>query len=246
MKYIFFCSILVLLMSCRQSKNQNEESSSQKTDSMTSITPENHSKNVLIVPGKRLGMVTLNQDAKPVFDHFGKPDTGEASMGKASATWHIKTNDQKSVLTIFTTRKMGVENFSRIKFVRTTSTVFKTKNGIGVGSTLKSIETQFELKKIGSFIENGKTYSLEGTAKGIAFEIGPDKKCHGIVVHPKNLKANETYIPIYENLKKSQDLIDCRDTFLKTTLFWTFSAYAESNTALPLRQSLKGITSFQL
>src|SRR5690606_24488432 len=85
-----------------------------------------------IIPGKRLGTIILNENATPVLDSLGKADSGDAAMGKTVSTWHENSDN---FLSIYTTTKMGVEDFSRIKAIRSLSPDFKTEQDLGVNST---------------------------------------------------------------------------------------------------------------
>ena len=42
----------------------------------------------LVVPGKSIGQTKLKEDAVLVYKKLGRPDAGDAAMGKSLATWY--------------------------------------------------------------------------------------------------------------------------------------------------------------
>ncbi len=204
-KGLYFLVVLCLF-SCRQQKTTKEtEQKANKNiveKGSDSILPDK-----LIIPGKQLGRIKLDQDALPIYKRLGKPDRGDAAMGKALSTWYIQDstlNGKTYLLSIFTTRKMGVDPVDRVKFVRTTLPKYRSKNKLGVGSSLAQIRKHFAVKKRGVFTKNNHTRTLYDTPDGIAFEIDSLQLCTGILIHPKEVSATGSYIPFYGNLKKEK------------------------------------------
>lgn len=198
-KLILFLSIISLI-SCKQKStetdkniDQNEQTSAQASQIESNIYDYKNQ----IIPGERLGTINLNENATAVLDSLGKPDTGDAAMGKAVSTWH---EDSNNFLSIYTSTQMGVEVFSRIKAIRSLSPDFKTEQNLGVSSTLSEIEKYFKLNKIGVFTFKGKSYTLYPSEEGISFEIGEDQKCYGIVLTEKGTTPNQLYLTFYPDL----------------------------------------------
>lgn len=196
MRYFLLLVFIGLTVGCQQSK----KSSSQKaeTDSSETVIDSAH----LIIPGKQLGKYVINAKAKPLLDELGTPSKGDAAMGKVLQNWkHV----EGASLTVYTTRKMGVENFSRLKVVRSESDKFKTKDSLGVGSTLEAVKADFSVIKSGSFVDdNDNEFDLYISAEGIGFEIGEDNICKGVVIMAENTSPQQTYMPIYSYFEAAE------------------------------------------
>ncbi len=202
MKYLIICTLITLFFSCKENHKQVDTTVPVDEPPTEKATRQKESKidyNRQMVPGKRLGPIILNENATPVLDSLGTPDSADAAMGKALSTWN---EDSDNLLTIYTTTKMGVENFSRIKAIRSLSPNYKTEDNLGVNSSLSEIERQFDLKEIGTFTFEGKDYTLYSAEEGIGFEIGDDKICNGIVIMEKGRTPDQFYLPFYPDLKK--------------------------------------------
>ncbi|WP_026452506.1 hypothetical protein [Aequorivita capsosiphonis] len=202
MKKLILLLSIVSLISCKEEPKKTEENIEQnEPTSQQPIETESINQNYgnQIIPGKRLGAIILNENATAVLDSLGKPDSGDAAMGKAVSTWY---EGSKNLLSIYTTTKMGVEDFSRIKAIRSLSPDFKTEQGFGVNSTLSEIGKNFKLNKIGVFLFEGKNYTLFSSDEGISFEVGEDQKCHGIVITEKGTSPAQFYLTFYPGLVK--------------------------------------------
>ena len=202
MKKLIFCFSIILLFGCKENPKEldgadlNDEPSSEMSIQTKTSKVEYGNQ---IIPGERLGTIILNENATSVLDSLGKPDSADAAMGKAVSTWH---EDSDNLLSIYTTTQMGIEDFSRIKAIRTLSSAFKTDQDLGVNSTVSEIEKHFRLNKIGLFPFDKKSYALYSTEEGIGFEIGEDQKCHGVVLTEKGTSPDQLYLTFYPDLKK--------------------------------------------
>ncbi|MFI2741690.1 hypothetical protein ACG2LH_03040 [Zhouia sp. PK063] len=181
MKKIFYIVCIGLVAACKNMPKKNEKVTADR----------------LITPGKSIGYIHLEEHSDTLVDSLGKPDAGDAAMGKSVNIWDTKNGN----LTTFNSRKMGIENFSRIKLIRSTDAQLKTANHLGIGSELADLKKEFTLVKIGTFTENGIEKTLYDTSSGIAFELNKDNICTGILIHDKDTTATASYIPIYNNLK---------------------------------------------
>ena len=202
LKKLIFCFSIILLISCNEKSknvenalNANKNISEKNSETEPKITTNEKE----IIPGKSLGKIILNENATPVFDSLGKPDAGDAAMGKAVSTWGKVDGN---LLTIYTSTQMGVEDFSRIKAIRSLSKDFKTVDNLGVNSSLADLKRYYKLNPVGKFANNGKHYFLYTTEKGIAFEVGLNEKCNGVLVYPQDTDPENLYIPIYQDFKK--------------------------------------------
>lgn len=202
MRKLIFCISVILFFSCNET-NKNSENNATKSgiNSENSIVSEakNEPFEKQIIPGKRMGTILLDENATRVMDSLGQPDLGDAAMGKAVSTWK---NDDNSVLTIYTSTQMGVEDFSRIKAIRSLSKDFKTVDNLGVSSAMDQLKRYYRLDPAGKFTYNGKHYYLYTTNKGIAFEIGMDQKCHGVLLYAQGNDPETFYLPIYSHFEK--------------------------------------------
>ncbi len=183
MRLLLICIVLCSVVSCRQTKKK------------LAVNPV-----YLIVPGQGVGALKLNASAKPVYDSLGRPDKGDAAMGKALALWYMTDSVTKEPcqLRLFTTMNMGNENFHRIKLIRTTCAQFRLKDGLGVGSTYRALAAQFQLQALDTLKSLNRKIILFTTDQGIAFEIDSTQLCRGIVVFPQKTNPLASYIPLYE------------------------------------------------
>lgn len=156
----------------------------------------------LIVPGKSVGQTTLNEDAEAVFKRLGKPDAGDAAMGKALSIWYAGHDTTGYQTMIYTARQMGTDDeVTRVRQIRVTSPWFTTAEGIHSGSTLQQINKVYEVKKSATFTLKNETYTIYRSAKGIAFEVNSRQVCKGIVVFDEASQPGQMYLPFYSNMK---------------------------------------------
>jgi hypothetical protein len=209
LKYIFIPLILFAFVSCNNvGKEENaipvvadspvtKTSTGSITDSMA-IKPGQ-----LIVPGKSIGLTSIDEKAKDVNERLGRADEGDAAMGKSINTWKSK-DGQHSTTIYFTTNMGATDEGPRARQIRITSPYFKTADGLGAGSSLSAVLKYFPAAK------QTATYSLPGNGgeviiyddirNGIAFEIAGET-CIGIAIHKPGEKAFETYLVFFNNLK---------------------------------------------
>ena len=155
----------------------------------------------LIVPGKSIGQTKLQEDAILVYKRLGRPDAGDAAMGKSLATWYAGHRPLGYQTQVFFSRYMGGMDdiTSRVKQIRVTSPYFKTAAGIGPGSTLKQINAVFKARKTAAFTEHKQRYFIYDTFKGIAFESNASGKCTGVIVYLLGGRGGFTYLPFHSN-----------------------------------------------
>lgn len=156
---------------------------------------------LLIEPGNRVGFSAIGEKGAELYKKLGRPDQGDAAMGKAVSTWISKKDSTVATTIYFTTDFADKDVASRVNQIRITSPAFMTAENIGVGSTKKEIEKIYGLVKrsgyYSSFI-NGDTISVyDHINKGIAFEINAKQKiCVGISIHKPGDHAFQTYLNI--------------------------------------------------
>lgn len=202
MKKLFFCFSILLFFNCTEKSKKTESPLKQSEANSPTILEENKKNDNnanQIIPGKRLGSIILNQNATAVLDSLGKPDSGDASMGKTISTWDKGDNN---LLTLYTATQTGVENFSRIKAIRSLSKDFKTVDNLGVSSSIDALKRYYRLDPIGKFTFNGKHYFLYSSPKGIAFEIGMNQLCNGVLLYSPDTNPENYYLAMYPDFKK--------------------------------------------
>lgn len=145
----------------------------------------------LIIPGKGIGDIILNDDVANIIKQLGKPDSSDAAMGSALMVWYAKHNTTGYRISIFSHHNMGGkdEAVSHIQKILVTSPEFKTTDGISTGAVKDEIAKRYTLKPIGNYNnKDGKVQVYTDMDKGISFEINASGKCIAIVVH----KAHDT------------------------------------------------------
>lgn len=163
--------------------------SGSRPDNMPIVVPSDS----LIVPGVGVGDIKLDVDAAPVMKKLGKPDAGDAAMGKAVATWFEQHDATEYALTIFTAKDMGNSPVPITKQIRVTAPTYKTKHGIGISSTLTDIQKAFAVKEVAGYRLQQETVTVYADSSGIAFEINKNLRCIGIVIYPKGDLHRDTY-----------------------------------------------------
>ena len=160
----------------------------------------------LIVPGKSIGLCSIDEKADSIGLKLGTPDEGDAAMGKAISTWRSKSNKAHSTTIYFTTNFGDKDEAKRAQQIRITSPYFSTKDKIGVGSSFEDIKKSFSsLIKTGSYPSPSDAKQsinvFDDAAAGIAFEIDPSNNCVGITIHKLGDKPFETYLNFLEGYK---------------------------------------------
>lgn len=180
----------------------------EKNTEIEPLTTSEKSKepNQFIIPGKRIGLINLNEDVEVVRQILGKPTTVDAAMGKSLQTWISKTADGKTQqISIFFSRNMGnADEKSRAKQIRITEAAFKTKANYASTETLLRSNISETKKTV--------TYTLPGSKNeftifdniktGIAFEFDPPGNVIAITVHEPDKAAFEVFTDISPDLKK--------------------------------------------
>lgn len=157
-----------------------------------------------IEPGKYIGNTKVGMPTADIINTLGKPDFGDAAMGKSWSGWYSGVDSSKYAAIYSTTGPTG-EAAYHVKQVRVNSSSFKTKSGIKVGSLLTSIKKAYPRISRIAVYENPSNHQrieiYDEKNKGITFEI-TGKVCTAVAVHHTGESAN-TYIqfPGYEGLK---------------------------------------------
>ena len=197
--------IIALLSSCSSVEQQQSTTTTTDTAAQTikidtptdKIVEQPIDRDQLIIPGQRIGHLTIGMDAAQATDLLKTPDESDAAMGKSVMTWYANHKKGGYQTSVYCTRNMGGkdESTSRIKKILVTSPFFKTAEGISVGSKQEAMREAFDLEKTGTTIINERpivVYSDLG--RGISFETDIEQDvCVGVIVHAKGEDAN-TYL----------------------------------------------------
>jgi len=220
MKQIVYSLLIFSFYSCNQKPRKGVLRSSNGAvvqnsirvsgrDSVTSHAAVSKA-NDTIVPGKSIGHISLGEKTNEVILAIGQPDSSDAAMGKQMLSWYSKQAKKDKDTAVNSIKIFAVTNFggkdeaSRVKQVRITSPFFKTEEGIGCGSTLTFIKTQYRdiRKASASYTDRSGSPVMiyDDIKEGIAFEIGSNTKCVGVTVHQPGHKAWEIYAASFGDL----------------------------------------------
>lgn len=202
--HYYWCVLVCAMLSISCSDSTNVTQKQPADTALAKSGADTGAVRTLIVPGERLGHITLGLNADSVEPLLGMPDASDAAMGKAWLTWKGKENNTKpSQLQIYTTYKDTSMSVKTVQQIRTTSPYFKTRTGLHVGSNLALLKATYpDLKKTGDYTEDGVRYELyDAVAAGIAFEMKAGV-CEGVLVHPKGQRADDIYIMLHPDMKR--------------------------------------------
>ena len=207
MKFFSIISLLFFFISCGQ-----QEKSIKDGVIVDSLLPKNNlvinaadtltDSSKLIIPGKSLGPIYLMERSDSVFLKLGKPDAGDAAMGKSVSIY--KNKDNNTDLKIYFVTNMGAQNEApRAKLIHTNSSFFTTENNIKVGSTLEEIKEYFlDIKHIAVVTINKDSLQLfDAEKEGITFEVDSKNICRGLTVHLVGEGLQPTYLPFYDSFE---------------------------------------------
>lgn len=216
MKWIL--PIALVLISCGQSNRNVSESedtardnvmkSSKSIKDSVATDSANFISNRLIVPGERIGNIKLGTNAAYLEALLGIPDRADAAMGKAWLTWSGKRDEHnnRTELNVYTTYKDTSMRQKIVRQIRTSSSMYRTKDGLKVYSSLEEIKRYFpNLRKTGHYNPDNRDIIIyEDRENGIAFEIvmaNGQQVCIGIIVSNKGADAISTYRFLHPDLQ---------------------------------------------
>ncbi|AKD02456.1 hypothetical protein PKOR_04140 [Pontibacter korlensis] len=200
-----------MLLACQNqsSNNQLEPSSVPIPDTVVTAPPPKPNtpdSAYLIVPGKSIGHIRLGMSAETVTKRLGKPDSGDAAMGKALSFWIAKQpQEPRHYVAVYTVTDFdGRSEKPKVQQVQVTSPRFRTRNGIGTGMLLSEIRKQFNnLQPLAHYLNKQKqeVYIYDDQEQGIAFEVTVlDSLCTAITIHRKGENMTDVYLPLYPDI----------------------------------------------
>lgn len=189
--YILSILLAATIMSCsapedKKIKLQDSLFSKETTDSVL--------KEQLIVPGKSVGKLFLGQDMQEIGTILGKPEDGDAAMGKAWGIWKD--------IAIFSSYKDTSMTSKDVKQIVVSGTGYRTSQGITTGSSLEAIKLVYPKLKQAAVYTKGKDtlWIYDAVEDGIAFDLkrsGKDLQSSAITVHRPKEPVNSTYLTIH-------------------------------------------------
>ncbi|MHB8208422.1 hypothetical protein [Mucilaginibacter sp.] len=194
-KYPFIPAVALLMFGCNtMSAHKSLADSMRAVDSaLKTIVPAK-----MIVPGKRIGDIYINENADSVVAKLGKPDSSDAAMGASFMVWFDKTGKTVHQTSIYAHRNMGGadEKVNYIKKIRETSSKFKTADYGGAGSALKDVVKLYKLKKH-NFPGNSKLWLYDNYQTGVGFEVDSTGKCLAVYVYAPG-DSSAAYLDIHK------------------------------------------------
>lgn len=128
-------------------------------------------------------------------------------MCKSLGQWFYGKENLKRSLIVFSECDPGDEMKPHVIWIRTNDPAFKTKEGLGVGSTIEEIQLVFpNLEILGTYGDmlSKKTIVLLNAQKaGITFEVEKEAMeiCHAIMVNEPGKSPHIAYFDFYPGLE---------------------------------------------
>lgn len=153
----------------------------------------------LVEPGVSAGVFVLGGNATPVMARMGRPDSGDAAMGKALSIW--KSGNYQTA--IYTERNMGVDDTARIRMFRTTDPGYRTTGHAGAGAALADLARSFDLTQTAWYHDGADTIRMLTAQEGISFEVNQKMFCTGLILHTPGADPSASYLPFHPGAVKT-------------------------------------------
>ena len=204
MKLIKFAlfGLTISLMACQSADNKQ----AGKVDSLVLVnTNKVVDERFLIIAGRSVGEISIGEDMEQVGKKLGRPNAGDAAMGKAWGIWfsNDSTGGHRNEIAVYSAYRDTSMRVKDVKQIRITSDQFKTKDGLTTGCTLNAMKSKFsDLVQVASYLnERNDTVSVYDSKKsGIGFEFS-QKKSVALTVHPIGKSVNDTYLTLHPEWK---------------------------------------------
>lgn len=197
-------AICVGIAACHSSGNFDD-----KKDSIASIESgpgKIVDERYLIVPGISVGEISIGQDIVQVSQKLGRPDAGDAAMGKVWGIWYSKdsSGEIKSEFAVYSSYRDTSMKVRDVKQIRITSNQFKTQDGFGTKRTLTDTQMKFPgIEKISTYLDEHKDSIMiyDSKTEGIGFEFINGKSV-ALTIHAKDQPVNGTYLTLHPEWKQ--------------------------------------------
>lgn len=199
LKYLLIPCVAILF-SCNSNSNSIKlNADSLETDSVKA--------KFLVTPGKSIGRIYLGQNVNELDSILGKPDAGDAAMGKAWGIWYGKknTNYGRNEIAVYSSYIDSTMTGKDVKQIRVNSSKFTTISGLNTENSLANIIQKYpDFKKVATYVNDGIGDTIlvyDSKSNGIAVEFIRDIS-RAVIVHKKGEAVNETYLTLYPEWKK--------------------------------------------
>ena len=206
MKNIKFAllSLTISLAAC-QSATKNEDKQTDSVADTSSAPVQATDERFLVVAGHSVGEIALGEDMEQVGKKLGRPNAGDAAMGKAWGIWYSddSTAKHRNEIAVYSSYRDTSMRIKDVKQIRITSNKFKTQEGLSTGSTLEETKQKFPaIEKLSAYLNEDKDTITVYDAKkdGIGFEFLKGKSI-SLTVHPINIPVNATYLTLHPEWK---------------------------------------------
>lgn len=206
MKKVKFALLgLSISLAACQSANKNDVHKADSVSNLKATKIQEVDGRFLIVAGKSIGEISLGENMEQVAEKLGRPDAGDAAMGKAWGIWYSgdssgKQRDEIAVYSSYRDTSMRVKD---VKQIRITSKQFKTKDGLATGATFEDTKLKFPgIEKRSSYLNENKDMVTvyDAQKEGIGFEFLKGKSI-SLTVHAVNIPVNATYLTLHPEWK---------------------------------------------
>ncbi|MBO9152095.1 hypothetical protein ACFOTA_07745 [Chitinophaga sp. GCM10012297] len=187
---------LCLLAACGQpaSKRPKEEP----------LAVEQSRPEALLVPGESAGKLHIHQDIDSVFNILGKPDDGDAAMGKAWGIWH-----GEDTLAVYSSYADSTMSRRITRQIVVSGNDYRTADGLGRNTPLETVRNRFPgLQPAATYVSdpgNDTLWVYDVESAGIAFDFrktGGELRCTAVTIHEKEEPVTATYLTIHAGWKK--------------------------------------------
>lgn len=187
---------------------QSTSKTDHNTDSLSNLASapaQNVDERFLVVAGRSVGEIALGEDMEEVGRKLGRPNAGDAAMGKAWGIWYSNdsTAKHRNEIAVYSSYRDTSMRVKDVKQIRITSNKFKTKDGLTTGSTLEDAKLKFPtIEKLSAYLNEDKDTVTVYDAKkdGIGFEFLKGKSI-SLTVHQVNIPVNATYLTLHPEWK---------------------------------------------
>lgn len=206
MKNVKFALLgLSISLAACQSANKNGEHKTDSVSNRKSVKTQAIDERFLIVAGKSIGEIFLGENMEQVGEKLGRPDAGDAAMGKAWGIWYSNdsTGKHPNEIAVYSSYRDTSMLVKDVKQIRITSDQFKTQDGLATGTTMEETKNKFPaIEKLSAYLNEDKDTITVYDAKneGIGFEFLKGKSI-SITVHPVNTPVNATYLTLHPEWK---------------------------------------------
>ncbi|NII81949.1 MULTISPECIES: hypothetical protein [unclassified Pedobacter] len=206
MKSIKFALLgLGMSVAACQSAHKTDQHKKDSISNLASATVQPVDERFLIVAGRSVGEITLGEDMGQVGIKLGRPNAGDAAMGKAWGIWYSddSTGKHPNEIAIYSSYRDTSMLVKDVKQIRITSNKFKTQDGLSTGRTLEDTKLKFStIEKLSAYLNEEKDTVLvyDDKKDGIGFEFLKGKSI-SLTVHPANIPVNATYLTLHPEWK---------------------------------------------